>query len=253
VIEGLVRADHALYRFERAVVAAVLGVMGLVVFLDVAHRVSTRSGSWLADPLVIAVVAAVVAVLGFRTRGASQSIVKGLVVGVGVAAAQWVFVKAVPNGLVWSQPMALGLTLWLGTIGASLAAHERRHLALDIGSKLWPESMVRTVAALGHACTAVFCVLVLGLAMRSVGEHFALWRETGGAAGNLSGASAVLFGTRVMIPTWLAALAIPYGMAMLAFRFSLEAVRVATGRIAVEVDELAQLGIQTEPKAEEAS
>lgn len=247
MIERIVGIDHALYRVERAVVAGILGLMGLVVFLDVAHRVSTRSESWLADPLFVAVIGGVVAILGFRTRGSSQAVAKGVGVGVGIAVAQWLFVRFVPNGLVWSQPMALGLTLWLGTIGASLAAHERRHLALDIGSKLWPASMVRPAAVLGHVCTALFCVLVGWLALRSVGAHLDLWRSTDGAAGNLSGASAILFGRRVMIPTWLAALSIPYGMTVIALRFLLEAWQIATGRISPEVDELAQLGIQAGP------
>lgn len=249
MIERLVRIDERLYRAERVAVAAILGLMGFVVFLDVLHRVSTRTGSWLANPLFVAVAASVIAVLGFRTRGSDQALLKGLAVGVGLAAAQFLFVRLVPNGLVWSQPMALGLTLWLGTIGASLAAHERRHLALDIGSKIWPERLVRPIAAAGHVATALFCVLVGWLAIRSVGHHFELWRATEGAAGNLSGASAIVFGKRVMIPVWLAALSIPYGMVVIAARFLLEGWRVAHGLIPAEVDELAQLGIPTRPNA----
>jgi TRAP-type C4-dicarboxylate transport system permease small subunit len=249
VIERLERLDDLIVRAERFVVAALLSVMGLVVFLDVAHRVSTRTGSPLNNPVVVTILGAVVATLAFRTRGVAQPLPKGLGVGVGLALAQIAFVYVLPNGLVWSQTLALALTLWLGTMGASLAAHSRRHLALDIGSKLWPASVAGKVAAVGHLCTAAFCVGILFLAVRSlvgfdlggshVPGHIDIWRGSDGAAGTLSGTG---------LPKWMAFVSIPYGMAVLAFRFSLEAARTWTGRVAVGGDDtLHQLGITEEP------
>lgn len=236
------RFDDAWYRVERGVVAAILGVMGLVVFLDVVHRVSTRAGSWLSNPLAIGVGFAFLGVLAFRTRGDDGAVPKGLGFGAATAVAQWGFVTLLPNGVVWSQTFALALTLWLGCIGASLAAHDRRHLALDVGSKIWPADLVPKISAAGHVFTAVFCVVLVWLGVRSVLDHVELWSSTGGAAGNLSG---------MAIPKWAAAAAIPYGMATLAFRFGLEAWRVGTGRLSPEVDELAALGIQVEAQPPE--
>ena len=166
-----------------------------------------------------------------------------------MALGQILFVKLVPNGLVWSQTLALALTLWLGTMGASLAAHSRRHLALDIGSKLWPASMAPKIAAIGHLCTAAFCLGLIFLAGRSifgfelsgthVPGHLDIWRDSDGAGGTLSGTG---------IPKWLASLAIPYGMAVIAFRFTLDAYRTWTGQLAIgEDDTLHQLGITEEP------
>jgi len=249
VISALDRLDAAIVRAERFAVAGMLSVMGLVVFLDVFHRVSTRNESLLANPAFVAVAGSVVAVLGFRTRGADNAAAKGVGVGVGLAAAQFAFVRLVPNGLVWSQTLALGLTLWLGTMGASLAAHSRRHLALDIGSKLWPPSIAPKVAALGHVLTALFCVGILFLASRSlfgysidgshVPGHIDVWRSSDGAAGTLSGTG---------IPKWAAFLSIPYGMTVLAFRFGLEAAKTWTGLVAVGGDDtLHQLGIEGDP------
>lgn len=230
----LAKVDAALYRAEKAAVAAMLAAMGLVVFLDVVHRVATREGSWLANPVVVGVVAVVVAALAFRTRGKPAA--WGVGAGLAFVAAQAAFVKLVPNGLVWSQTLALALTLWLGLMGASLAAHERRHLALDVGSKLWPASMVNKAAAVGHFLTAAFCVGLLWLGWRSVGAHFDLWTSTEGAAGTLSG---------LAIPKWAANLAIPYGMAALGFRFALEGVRTWRGELEVGGDDtLHQLGIE---------
>lgn len=248
MIDALDRIDHLVVRVERAFVAALLVIMGLVVFLDVMHRVSTRADSWLSNPLVMAPVTAVVAVLAFRTRGSDNAVIKGLAAGVALVAAQFGFVHLLPNGLIWSQTLALALTLWLGTVGASLAAHEGRHLALDIGSKLWPPSVVHRVVALGHVVTALFCVGILYLALRSIfgydlgGSHVAghldTWRDSEGAAGTLSGTA---------IPKWVASASIPYGMAVLAFRFLLEAAKAWTGRIEVGGDDtLHQLGIDEE-------
>lgn len=248
MIDTLDRVDHLIVRLERVFVAALLVIMGVVVFLDVMHRVSTRSDSWLSNPLVMAPVTAVVAVLAFRTRGADHALVKGLLAGLALVAAQFAFVRVLPNGLVWSQTLALALTLWLGTVGASLAAHEGRHLALDIGSKLWPPTLVHRIVAVGHVVTALFCVGLLYLALRSIfgydlgGDHVAghldTWRESQGAAGTLSGTG---------IPKWVASASIPYGMAVLAFRFLLVAAKTWTGRIEVGGDDtLHQLGIEEE-------
>lgn len=227
--------DEALLRAERFAAAAMLAGMGLVVFLDVSHRVATRTGSLLANPLVMAPVAALVAVLAFRTRGHPRAIPYGVATGVGLVLAQQLFVRVLPNGLVWSQTLALALTLWLGCIGASIAAHERRHLALDVGSKLWPPAVAPKAAAVGHVITAAFCALLLWLGFRSVLQHLDLWQSTGGAGGTLSGTA---------IPKWAAAAAIPYGMAALTFRFLYEAWRTWTGELAVGGDDtLHQLGI----------
>lgn len=243
------RVDAVIVRAERFVVAALLSVMGFVVFLDVVHRVSTRVDSPLNNPVVVSIGGAVIAAAAFHTRGSLSPVPKGVGVGLGVALGQILFVKLVPNGLVWSQTLALALTLWLGTMGASLAAHSRRHLALDIGSKLWPPSIAPKVAAIGHLCTAAFCLGLIFLAGRSifgfemsgthVPGHLDIWRESDGAGGTLSGTG---------IPKWLASLSIPYGMAVIAFRFTLDAYRTWTGQLAIgEDDTLHQLGITEEP------
>ncbi len=237
------RFDDWLYRVEQVVVAIMLAIMGVVVFLDVAQRVSTRAGSWLANPLAIGAVASVASVLAFRTRRDAwpKAVPKGLALGASIALVQVAFVRLVPNGLVWSQTLALGFTLWLGTIGATLAAHDRKHLALDVGSKIWPDSMLPAATAVGHVVTALFCLGIGYLGARSCVEHHQLWRATDGAAGTL---------TALPIPKWLVFSSIPYGMVSLAFRFLLEAWRTWTGAVrAGDDDTLAQLGIQREPDA----
>ncbi len=233
----LLKFDEMLFRVERTVVAVMLALMGSVVFLDVFYRVSTRTDSFLANPLYTGGVAAVLGVLAMRTRGdtSGAGIGKGIGIGVAFALAQFTFIRALPNGLVWSQTLALALTLWLGLIGASLAAHDGRHLALDVGAKLWPASIVHKVVAVGHFVTAGFCLLILVLGVRSTTFHIELWQQTGHAGGTLSGTA---------IPKWFAAMAIPYGALALTFRFLLEGVRTWRGELEVGGDDtLKQLGI----------
>lgn len=234
MIKALRAADDALFAAEKAIVAVLISVMGAVVFLDVLHRVATRADSWLADPLVVGPVAVLVGAAALHTRGKPAWM--GAVAGAAFVAAWRGFVWALPNGIVWSQTLALALTLWMGLMGASLAAHERRHLGLDIGAKLWPEALRPKVAAIGHFATAAFCVLLLWLGWRSVVDHLDLWTATEGAAGNLSG---------LAIPKWATNLAIPYGMLALGFRFALEGVRTWTGDLKdIGDDTLKQLGIE---------
>lgn len=238
MIDRLVRLDRLWFGVERRVAALVLAVMGAVVFFDVVQRVSTRSGSWLANRWAVGGALLVFSVLGARTRLGPAGNTRGLAVGAALVAGREIFLLAVPNGLVWSQTFALAVTLWLGILGANLAAHERRHLAIDIGSKLWPPSLAPKMVALGHVITALFCLLILGLGLRSVVAHWDLWAGSEGAAGNLSG---------LAIPKWFPALAIPYGGAVLGFRFALEAARTLRGDFAVGGDDtLHQLGIKAE-------
>ncbi len=197
-VTALDRVDSAVARVERHVAAALLAAMGLAVFFSVIHRM------------------------------------------LGSALARWApDAPALPTlGMDAAQPFALALTLWVGMIGASLAAHERRHLALDVGSKLWPAAARPFVAALGHLVTAGFCLGMLWLAQRSIVEHVALWKDTGGAGGTLSGTA---------IPKWFAVGAVPWGMLTLSVRFLAEAWRAVTGQIPEDVDDtLHQLGIDTQ-------
>lgn len=236
--------DARLFRVEQKVVAAMLAAMGVFVFLDVANRVSTSAGSWLGNPLVLGLVAAVVGGLAFHTRDASKPALKGLLTGVGVVVAQQALLLLFPNGLIWSQTLALAFTLWLGMLGAALAARERRHLALDIGSKLWPPAIAPKMAALGHAITGLFCLGLLYLGLRSVGAHYDTWAETDGAAGSFP-VKMDLFGLELPIVKWVVFLAVPYGAASIGLRFFLDATRAWRGLLPTgEDDTLQQLGIE---------
>lgn len=261
MLERLEHLDRLIWEVERRVVAAMLAVMGLVVFLDVVYRVTATAESPIvpdafeaalgpvAVPVWAVLVNGVIGVLAFRTRGDVGALWKGALVGLLSGVGLALYVKLLPNGMVWSQTLALSFTLWMGMAGASLAAYQRRHLALDVGSKLWPPSLAPKVAAVGHWVTAGFCVLLAVLGWRSifgVGEgearipgHFDTWTGSEFAAGTMTG---------TIIPKWLVMFSIPFGTAVLALRFSLEGARVWLGRVQLGGDDtLHQLGLDEEP------
>ena len=251
------RINEALVQVERAAVWIILVLMGLIMFLAVAHRpaiamINPRSApdfflsafgeeAWInwGGMLGMFFIASSVAVLALRTRGSLQSLPFGLGIGAGITVFERIFVSLFPNGIVQAQPIALSLLLWLSLLGASLAAYDRRHLSVDFGSKLWPEAMRPKVAAISQVVTAVFCLVLCWLGVRSTGDQFHMWVNSDGAAAVLSGTA---------IPRWFAVSAIPYGMLTLSFRFSLEAVKAWRNDLE-EVDELHLLGIKSEPAA----
>jgi TRAP-type C4-dicarboxylate transport system permease small subunit len=219
-----------LVRIEKAIVAAGMGIMGVVVFFDVVHRVASRDrgilmrifgedATW-ANPAGTAIGCAVllgVVYAALRTRGEpaeKKTAIRSVVVAAAIYGGLRLFVWVLPNGLVWSQTLGLVLMLWVGLLGASLAAHDHRHLSLDLGSKLWPKKALPTVQAVGNVVTAGFCFVFAFLAVRSIGDHLKDYTDTDGAGG--------IF-VALPIPKFAAFAVIPVAFVIMAVRFLLQA------------------------------
>ncbi len=252
------RANEVCYRIERWLVGVALVIMGLVVFLDVVHRVTTREdgfteqklaslvGVELADtllPYVVGLAFAGFMYTAFRWRGApswKHAFVYSVLTTVGLYGLLEFYVWLVPNGLVWSQYLALALMIWAGLVGSSLAAKERRHLSLEVGPRLFPVAMRPYVIALGHLVTAAFTLWLCYLGVWSVQKHYALWDESGHEAGIFT---ALIFDT-IPLPKWIAFIAIPYGLLIMSLRFLGDAVAAVKGEetSADELENLKKLG-----------
>lgn len=230
-----------IYRIEQRFVALAMGVMGVVVFFDVVHRVASRE---LTLPARIAwgVIAVVVctAAIRMRNRAAPQAETKNWIQGTLVAAALWVglkaFIAVLPNGLVWSQTLGLVLTLWVGIFGASMATKQKRHLALDLGSRLWPKKALPYVQAVGNLITAAFCLVLAALAVASLRDHYRDFSDTGGAGGTFAA---------IAIPKWLAYLGLPVGFGLMALRFLAQVRDGFRGQVD-EDDAMRMLGLEVE-------
>lgn len=238
-------ASDWVYFIEQRFVALALSVMGVVVFLDVVHRVASRERSLLMG-LVWAVVAVAMVFGALRLRGRAASLsTAGISVALvaGVYGALLAFLHFLPNGLVWSQTLGLALTLWVGIFGASMATRDHRHLALDLGSKLWPKSMLPAVQGAGNVVTALFCAALGLLAVVSLRDHFRDWSDTDGAGGVFPA---------LAIPKWLAFAGLPVGFALMTVRFFAQALESFRGKVE-EDDALHMLGLDANEEAKTAA
>lgn len=225
--------DQALYRYERRLVGVLLLVMSLVVFLDVTHRVVSRSPGCLAmlavsllshfgvaldaawfdanlSPVLLIVALFGIAFATLRTRGMQG--MRCLAWAAGIAAAMslglQLWLRFFPEGLVWAPYFALCTLLWVGLIGASMATYSGRHLALEMGEKLWPERWHPGVKRVSALLTASFAIFIAVLGAMSVADHYAAWAQSPRAALIPS----------VDLPKWCVFAVVPYAFAMIAWR-----------------------------------
>lgn len=255
------RLDGGWARVERTVVWVCLAVMVSVVFLDVVHRVATREGGLIVSSvgalltgpaatmvvwLVRFVFVAALIYLILRQRGCARSAKTFGQSALG-SLCVWLILSAIvfllPNGVVWAQTLALVLMLWVACIGASLAARENRHLAIDLTGRIWPAKAARLARAAGAFVTSAFCFLLVFLSIKSIRSHYGDWSSTDGEAG--------LFHA-LAFPKWLAYSPLPVGFFGLTVRFFAQAIRFARGterELSDEEETLRQLGIEKQTEA----
>jgi TRAP-type C4-dicarboxylate transport system permease small subunit len=245
------RLSQTIYAVERRFAAVATGLIGGVVFLDVVHRTASREegllgrflgpGPW-TGPLgtvlgVVFFTAVVQAALRMRGRAPSAS-TWGLAAAISVGG--WLALRAflwlLPNGLVWSQTLGLVLMLWVGVVGASMAAHDKRHLSLDLGSKIWPKALLPKVQGAGHLVTALFCLVLVVLSCVSLRDHYRDWASTDGAGGSF---------VALALPKFLAFAIVPVGFLVMAVRFLAQMLESFSGQIE-EDDALHMLGLQND-------
>jgi TRAP-type C4-dicarboxylate transport system permease small subunit len=264
VSDPLKRLDRAVYNVERTIVVTALVVMSIVVFLDVVHRTFSGEGSKLASaiakiagmmgrpipeeseqfqslvdvsPYIVAVVSVVLGYAGVRTARRAEPIAppRALVLAVGGVVVVYglirLLVVMMPNGFIWSQPLALLLTLWVGFVGASMCTYENKHLKVEAVQRHIPPSMRKWVAFASAVATALFCAALLWLSIRYVRFNYEEYRSTDGQGGLVQGLD---------MPKWIAFMALPIAFAVMTARFLGVAGAALAGRLA-EADPLAGL------------
>jgi TRAP-type C4-dicarboxylate transport system permease small subunit len=235
-------ADRAWAAFERALIAALLALMAGAVFLDAMHRVFAAGEGRLerllvavtpegAHAAVRAVVAPAVLLLAtwavaygaLKTRAPEprrRNLLVAAALTGGLAGATRLLVVALPNGLVWSQPLALALLLWVALAGASLGARERAHVAFELAGRLWPRRMRGAAELVARLAAAAFSIFLAVLAAAHAREHYLEWASSDGAAGLFEG-----FGA----PRWTIFAFLPLPLAVMALRFLAYGVRAPEG------------------------
>ena len=166
---------------------------------------------------------------GWQTRFAAAAITTALFV--------WLSLKYFPDGYSWSKELSSILLIWVGFLGASVCAHEGKHIQMSALQKLVPESLEKWVRAGGFLVAAAFCALLALLGWNYLQEA----RELEGVF------------EQTNIPDWIATAAVPAAFLLTMLRYLGAAVSSVTGGsyglpTKDEMDEMleaAQQGAQT--------
>jgi TRAP-type C4-dicarboxylate transport system permease small subunit len=243
----LARLDHGIFRVERALAWSIFIGMALLMFVSVTHEVFNRgegrfsllflnlfgdpadeaSKAFFHGPFSIAfnlIGTFLLALLAVRTRKQERKPSWGLslALAVGVTLVLAGFVKllltALPNGIFWAPYMALVGTVWVGLLGASMATYQKRHLAMEMGEKIWPRKLVPYVRSLASVVAAGGCFFLFYLSYVSAAEHHASWSN--------NPLVDVVVNTKV--PIWLVMSVFLWAFGMMTARFLGQAVRAIT-------------------------
>ena len=85
---------------------------------------------------------------------------------IGIAFLQVILRNFFNSGIDWADVTVRHLVLWVGLLGASVAARENRHLSIDIASRLIPQRFSHLLTSLLCLVTAVCCALFLWASVR---------------------------------------------------------------------------------------
>jgi TRAP-type C4-dicarboxylate transport system permease small subunit len=108
-----------------------------------------------------------------------------------------------PDGYSWSKELSLIMLLWVGFLGASVCAHEGKHIQVGALKKIVPPSMSRFSDAIGYLLTAAFCFFMALLGYEYASEAIQL-------EGRFE---------QTNIPDWVATIAVPAAFAMTMLRY----------------------------------
>lgn len=227
------KLDAAWYRGEQVLCAAMFLAMALIVFVAVVrdvfvtHNDLTHILPDLAICWGITFAALMTRVRRFEEirrrlhHAAARNAVIAVVVTAAVAGLLALYLEVLPGGFYWAPKMALCLMLWVAFLGASMATHEKAHLALEFGDKIWPKAAVRWVKVFAHAVTSAFCAVLFILGVMSLIGHYDSWDAAGGEGATVASLD--------WLPEWAVYLIFPYVFLAMTIRFLAQTVTVATG------------------------
>jgi TRAP-type C4-dicarboxylate transport system permease small subunit len=112
------------------------------------------------------------------------------------------------TGITWGAPLLRHLVLWLGLLGATMAAKEGKHLNIDVISRLVPGWGKGAVQALIDLFSAFICILLLSASLKFIWDEFQ--------------AGALAFGK---IPVWAVVVIFPIAYGLIALRFAISGFR----------------------------
>lgn len=115
--------------------------------------------------------------------------------------------------IVWTDPFLSVAVLWVGLLGAMIAARDNSHIAIDIATRYLPEKFARASSVLISVFAAVVCGIVARYAFVFVLDE----RQSGGMA-------------FAHVPAWACEAILPVAFALIAVRYVVVAWGLATGK-----------------------
>ncbi|PCI36576.1 MAG: hypothetical protein COB53_09060 [Elusimicrobia bacterium] len=118
------------------------------------------------------------------------------------------------SGILWADSFLKHLVLWVGFIGASVAAHENKQFAMDAMTRLFHGKVRSLVDLIVAAFTAGVCVVLTHASWTFIEME----RES----------ASILFSIGSWhAPAWIFQVILPAGFALLAFHYTVKAVQAA--------------------------
>jgi TRAP-type C4-dicarboxylate transport system permease small subunit len=224
-----------------------LGILGGIVLLFLAARSARRRPLW-GDgpdrkPLSLGAAAGLTAAIVIGTWGAMILMFPSSDADIGECLdASWsVECGLFPVGVVWASPLGLVLTLWVGFLGAAMAARARRHLRVEAVEQRLPERTRRLAGLAAGFLTAIFCLFLAYLAQRYVLKRYDDWVASDYLGGLHDG---------IPIPRWASFSIVPLAYLLIGARYVANAIRGLHGEIDDTPYELQGLTREAGPEAE---
>jgi TRAP-type C4-dicarboxylate transport system permease small subunit len=127
-----------------------------------------------------------------------------------MAFAQVVLRNVFQEGFIWADILLRHLVLWIGVVGAALAASQQRHITIDALTRFLSPRLRLSVLALAQLFATAVCVVLAEAAVTFVRNDL----ESG----------ATVYAD---VPSWVSQIVIPVGFALLAFHFLVRALENA--------------------------
>lgn len=190
VLGALRKFDDVVFRFECLLIVVLMAAMALAVFGDTMHR--TFNGIE-GVPFLLLLVTFVVCYAALTTAELPtpftrpQALARAAGLTAAIAAGIWLLLTLLPNGLIWSQRMALCFMLWVGFVGASIATREHAHIVFEVADRIWPVKVQPVVKTIAKLVPFLFCLYLALLAFTHTRYHYGDWVESEGVAGVFEG------------------------------------------------------------------
>jgi TRAP-type C4-dicarboxylate transport system permease small subunit len=141
----------------------------------------------------------------FVERSAVVLILAAMVI---MAFLQVVLRNVFSTGILWADTMLRHMVLWIGFLGASLAAQSERHISIDVLSRFVPERAKHLLRSVIYLFAAIVCFILAEASLTFL------------AAERQAGTILLTIG-ETDLPGWYFQLIIPVGFGLIALRFLL--------------------------------